>query len=79
MQNLYWVMFGPPDKSRQDDGLEEAGALNGSGEQGLKAYAIASFRHLPNIFRRVLDQSWIGVALRLWQYSVRIACGSKNV
>ena len=21
----------------------------------------------------------IGVALRLWQYSVRIACGSKNV
>lgn len=45
--------LGPDNRSRQDDGLEEAGGLNGSGEPGLKAYASGSFRHFPDLFRPV--------------------------
>ena len=50
MQTLCWVIFGLPDNSWQDDGLEEAGGLNGSGEPGLKAYASGIFRQFPTVF-----------------------------
>jgi hypothetical protein len=42
--------LGPDNRSRQDDGLEEAGGLNGSGEPGLKAYASAFVHVISRYF-----------------------------